>query len=640
MVQVNSFSKTRNNGFHKKEWFAIGILTLLVFLVFGRCIYFDYTHYDDSVIVFENPIIQAGLSIENICYVFTHRFEDLYQPLPAITLMVDKSLWGDRISGFFVSNIVWHLLCTCTFFWVMLRIINSFRIAFFASLLFCVHPVQAMIIHSAHLRNETMSAFFILLSIKMYWNYAVTKAEECSENNANYVSCLSKKRLLGKLKLFMHPKVLSLLFMFLSILCKQVSIMVPCILLLLDYWPLKRISLMPADFRKKRTNFYVTILEKWPWLILSCIGTLGAYFGKYNAMEEFSKEIPIHLSTLSVVLTAYMRYIWHLIFPFHHRYVWMVDWSPAPWIIWVSGMLLALITSICLVNLRKRPWLIFCWGWFVLFLFPLTGVVRFSMEHIALRYLYLPSMGFFLLVSFIAHDVIIYYAEKRISGIRTWILHLAIIVSLYTRRYAKKIKSAHIYWSFVVLAIIISSMSAYWQSGFWRNSEVLATRALDLTDGNDFVAVLILKMLQKKNISFDQLYQPVFPDFDNVPSCNKWAERHAFVLLGFKQYEEALQYMSGLDSDSSTVRAACGGALLGKALDVLESSQNDLEFAVKMNPDDGYSHYNLALCSFLLGDFEKAEVHIKRASELLPTNDKMKELMKLLEKELEHSCPK
>ncbi len=616
-------ARTREN-FHKKTWGSIGIFVLLIVVVFGRCIFFEYTHYDDSVIVFENPLILSGISIENIFYVFTHSFEDLYQPLPAITLMIDRSLWGDWIAGYFIVNLLWHLLCVCTFFWVMLRIIGNYQIVFFASLLFCIHPVQAMIVHSAHLRNETMAAFFMLLSLKMYWDCQVLKTKAVDKMNGHYTT---KIHFFNTRRACYFRFIFSLVFMFLSILCKQATIMLPFLLLLLDFWLLKRFPVDSFNSVEKIKKLYPVFLEKLPWLVMAIMGVLLAYYGKHKSIEQFSVEISTKLSPLGVVCTAYMRYIWHLVFPFHHRYIWMTDWVPGSWITIASGAVLIMITIICILNFKRNPWFVFCWGWFIFFLFPLSGVIRFSMEHIALRYLYVPSMGFFLLTAFICHTIISYITQLNIY--KTYMKYDYLMCRLGG-------KQLNAYWIFVVITIALLSSISYWQSGFWKNSEALATRALYLTNGKDQVANLILKMLQEKqerDVLSDQIYQPVFPDFDANAVGNDWNEKHVSLLLGFKHYRQAIAYLDSLDQLPTSLQSEYGGAYLGEAIQALETAHKYLEQAVKNEPQDGYAQYNLALCLFLLGHQEEAIPYIHRAVELLPSNNKIQTLLSLLKKE-------
>lgn len=616
----HSHAITRES-FHKKKWVSIGIFVLLIVGVFGRCIFFEYTHYDDSVIVFENPLILSGISIENIFYVFTHSFEDLYQPLPAITLMIDRSLWGDWIAGFFIVNLLWHLLCVCTFFWVMLRIIGNHRIVFFASLLFCIHPVQAMIVHSAHLRNETMAAFFMLLSLKMYWDYQVLKTKAVEKMNRHYTT---KIDLLNTRRAYYCPLVLSLVFMLLSILCKQATIMLPFLLLLLDFWPLKRLPVDSFSSAEKTNRLYPVFLEKLPWLVLAAFGVSLAHYGKHKAIEQFSVEISTNLSPLGVVCTAYLRYIWHLVFPFHHRYMWMTDWAPGPWITIASGAALIMITIIGLLNFKRNPWFVFCWGWFILFLFPLSGVIRFSMEHIALRYLYVPSMGFFLLTAFICYTIITY--TTKLNVYKTYMKYDYLMCRLGG-------KPLNAYWIFVVITIALLSSITYWQSGFWKNSEALATRALYLTDGKDHVAKLILKMLQERTDGPAQTYQPVFPDFDADAAGNDWSEKYVSLLLAFRHYRQAIAYLESLDQPPTPLQAEHGGAYLGEAIEALETAHKYLVQAAKIDPQDGYAQCNLALCLFFLGHREEAIPYMQRAVELLPSNNKIQTLLSLIKKE-------
>ncbi len=393
-------------------------LALLCVVVYGRCLTFEHTLYDDPKIIFENEHVMAGLTWDSIRWAILNPNFGLYMPLPTLTFMLDRELFGDWDGGYHGMTLLWHILCVCLFYWVLRRLTGNFAAVLVAAALVAVHPVQAMTVNWISARNEIMPAVFMLLSVEMYRRYgemgggkdikdlkdikdgmggigvrgqgAGTRKEHCGAG-------VSSSAFGGRLAFY----VLSVGCMFLGIMSKQGIVMLPVVLLLLDYWPLGRIEISFRAFGTTLRRAVVLVLEKLPWFALSGLGAIFAVYGKRDFGAFQGETLLSPVQNIGFVVTAFARYLFHIIYP--ERYIMAYSaagWDPAWWMIGGTAVLLFGITALALTQLWKRPWVIVFWGWFVCFLLPVSGLVRYAAESIALRYLYAPGMGLYLLAGF------------------------------------------------------------------------------------------------------------------------------------------------------------------------------------------------------------------------------------------------
>ena len=415
-----------------RDFVVMALLALLCIVVYGRCLAFESTLYDDPKIIFENPHVQAGLTWDSIRWAVLHPNLGLYMPLPTLTFMLDRELFGDWAGGYHGMTLAWHVLCVCLFYWVMRRLTGNFAAVLLASVLVAVHPVQAMTVNWVSARNEIMPAVFLLLSIDMYRRYCGMRNAEFGMRNAEAEGKKAEgrrikaeggsgkregERYLGKAgrndknvrnegtpggrktpgialgtgtaadspsspaasaplhpsPFILHPFLyffLAVLFMLLGIFCKQGIVVLPAVLLLLDYWPLGRIDLSFRETGRTLRRAAVLVLEKLPFFAVSAVGAAFAVYGK----REFGliRSPPWSpCSRISVLPSpprpvpgapGVSRALYHGLLRVVRRPGLVDDrrGRPAP-----GGAY-----RLCVDPVVETPWIVVFWGWFVLFLFP------------------------------------------------------------------------------------------------------------------------------------------------------------------------------------------------------------------------------------------------------------------------------
>lgn len=649
-----------------RDFAVMALLAVLCIVVYGRCLTFESTLYDDPKIIFENPHVQAGLTWDSIRWAVLHPNLGLYMPLPTLTFMLDRELFGDWAGGYHGMTLAWHILCICLFYWVMRRLTGNFPAVLLATVLVAVHPVQAMTVNWVSARNEIMPAVFMLLSIEMYRRYCgmrnaegqeqkdegkrrkdeggMGKAEgrkqkdergrgtgktgKMSEKEKRMVTARTEAAItpapsacadaaLPLSSFSLHPLLyfsLSVLFMLLGIFCKQGIVVLPAVLLLLDYWPLGRIDLSFRETGRTLRRMAVLVLEKLPFFAVSAVGAVFAVYGKreFGLIQESTME-PL-LKNIGFAFTAYARYLGHLVFP--ERYIMAYSVSPegpAWWMIAGAALLLAALTACVLTQLWKRPWMVVFWGWFVLFLFPVSGIVRYAVESIALRYLYVPAAGLYLLLGFALAELAARRggdaAGRQAAATPGW------------------------FWVVTVLLALLAGGLAFRQSGFWKDAETLALRALAVTDGQNAVAHNHLSVIADKQGLSQKAFAHARKAIELEPHRNVWKSNYATALNRRQRYEETLELIGPVvkeQPDSVTLLNLYGGALTG--LRRFQEAMPYLRHALEIEPRHTPSLYNLSLCLIYSGQEAEAKPLLERILEIQPSHQAARKALEALGK--------
>lgn len=560
---------------------AMAGLVALCLIVYGRCVTFEYTLYDDPNIIFENDRVMAGLTWDSIRWAILNPNFGLYMPLPTLTFMLDRELFGDWAGGYHGMTLLWHIVCVCLFYRVLSRLTGEREAVFAASLLVAVHPIQAMTVNWISARNEIMPAVFMLLSLAMY-----RRRCDALKGAAHPV---------GSTFVIVKYTALSVLFMFLGIMSKQGIVLLPFVLMAIDFWPLRRFDLQFHNPRVLFRRGIVLFVEKLPWMAVSAVGVALAIYGKrdFHAFQEGVLMSP--WANVDFALVAYMRYLFHLVYPERLIMAYSaLGMEPKGWMVLGGGLVMGGITGIAVWQRDRWPWLLVGWSWFVLFLLPVSGLVRYANESIALRYLYAPGMGLFIA-----------------AGWGVW---------EGARRVGKEHASSVFYGMLFILSCVLGAL-AYRQSGFWRTAETLAQRALAVTGGTNAMAHNHLSVIRDRQGLKQQAFAHARRAMEMEPGRLLWKLNYGMCLNRQLRYEETLALTTPLLEhypDNVTLLNLHGGGLAG--LTRFEEAIPYLERAIVLEPRHVPPLVNLGICMEHLGRLEEATAYYRRALALQPTH--------------------
>ncbi len=345
-------------------------LLAATFAVYFQVTTHEFVIVDDSIYVTDNKHVQSGLSIENIIWAFSSLKAEFWHPVTWISYMVDYEIYGLDAGGFLLSNLIIHLLN-------VLLVLYLFRIMtgrtwepFMIAALFALHPLHVEAVAWVSERKELLCAFFWLSGTVFYVFY--TRAP-------------SLKRYI--------PIVVCFL---LGIMSKSMIVTFPFTLLLLDLWPLQRGTLERNGLRRK---WMPLVIEKIPLFLITLAGVAVTYAAQ--AMGDGIVSIAKHSvgSRVANVICAYAAYIKKTFWPKNLSVFYPVREIEPVWVT-VSALLLILLTVIFVWRIKKHPFLIVGWLWFLGTLVPVIGIVKIGDFAMADRYTYIPLTGLFVIIVF------------------------------------------------------------------------------------------------------------------------------------------------------------------------------------------------------------------------------------------------
>src|SRR6266481_4880494 len=226
------------------------LLTGLSLAVFSQTIRYNFINFDDDLYVYNAPAIQAGLTLQGIVAAFTSPHARNWHPLTTISHMLDCQLYGLNAGGHHATNLILHIIAVLLLFRVLLQMTGAFWKSAIVAALFAVHPLHVESVAWVSERKDVLSAVFFFLMLDAYLRYA---------------------RAASITRYF----VVTALFVA-GIMSKPMLVTAPIVLLVLDYWPLRRFEQIALTTGKakilesdnQRRIIQRLFLEKIPLLIL------------------------------------------------------------------------------------------------------------------------------------------------------------------------------------------------------------------------------------------------------------------------------------------------------------------------------------------------------------------------------------
>ncbi|MGP8052774.1 MAG: tetratricopeptide repeat protein [Limisphaerales bacterium] len=389
----------------RRELYFCLLLAFATALAYGPVLDCGFTNFDDGPVIFDNPNVRGGLTLHGILWALTTSYFDFWHPLTWWSHMLDCELFGLEPAMHHLVNLGLHIANTLLLFLVWREMSGAVWRSAMVAALFALHPLHVESVAWLSERKDVLSAFFFLLTLWAYARYAqqMTTAEAAAA--APDSSPVTR-----------HPSrfyLLALLFFALGLMSKPMLVTLPLVLLLLDYWPLGRVTsdawrvtrsgTAAPQARKEvwsRDETFAPetlsrlLLEKWPFFGLALASCVVTYLGMQSGQHLASAQVPWGFR-LANVPVSYARYL--------GKTIWPVDLAalypmPARWTFWpVAGsvMLLLVISLYVAGRARRAPWLLTGWLMFLGMLVPVIGMVPNGFQSIADRYMYLPSIGLF-----------------------------------------------------------------------------------------------------------------------------------------------------------------------------------------------------------------------------------------------------
>ncbi len=532
---------------------ALGILTAALYWPITR---HGFVNLDDATYVYQNQHIQSGLTGSTLAWAFTSGYASNWHPLTWISHMLDWQWFGANAGGHHFTSLLLHALNSILLFLLLRRLTGAYWRSALVAALFAWHPTHVESVAWAAERKDVLSAFFFLLSLDAYARYATTKPQSAVDNAhgmRRWLPGLNARR-----TCFYG---LALLWFCFGLMSKPMVVTLPCVLLLLDFWPLRRFQLSSNNAAEpERAGVRWLLLEKVPFFTLSIAGSVVTYLAQSSGGAVASLTyIPLDLR-LENALMAYARYLGKTFWPeglcvfYPLPDVW-------PWMAVIGAALLLLAVSFLVAReTGRRPYLFVGWFWFLGMLVPTIGLVQVGSQAMADRYLYLPSLGLFVAAAWGLNEL------KQ-----AWL------------RCRKPVWAVYGAAAMGVLACIVCTSI---QIGYWQNEYTLFSHAANAEPDNYLAYDHLAQVCEKEGRKAD-------------------AEGYYEALLRLKpRYTEGQYNLGTLEME------------LGK----LDAAAQYLTTALEIRPGFAAAHLNLGLTRFRQHRLAEASDELEIAARLAPHN--------------------
>jgi hypothetical protein len=417
------------------------LLALVTLAVYWPVTGHQFIIFDDDDYITGNSHVTAGLTWPGIIWAFKTDHAANWHPLTWISHMADCQLYGVKPGGHHMTNVLFHIANTLLLFLLLNQMTGAVWRSAFVAAFFAWHPLHVESVAWAAERKDVLSTFFWLLTLMAYAHYAQGRSKiEERESNIKITTLDTRNSTLDYF--------LALLLFACGLMSKPMVVTLPFVLLLLDFWPLQRFPVF--DFRFP--IFSRLVIEKIPFFALAFIGSLVTYLvQKTNGAVS---QVSIFSRAESVLLT-YARYISKTFWPVDLSIVYPYRYSWPAIFVFGTALLLVLWSALFIYRAKKNPYLVVGWFWFFGTLVPTIGVVQVGAQSMADRYMYIPSIGLFIIVVWGLNDFFNLWPMKR------KFLPLAGVVAL-------------------VGCLVVTSI----QLTYWRNSISLFLHAIGVTTDN------------------------------------------------------------------------------------------------------------------------------------------------------------
>ncbi len=561
------------------------VLSVITLAAFWPVLHSDFISFDDGLYVTQNPHVLSGLTWSSVRWAFTTGFFGNWHPLTWLSHMFDVQCFGLNASAHHLMNLLWHLANVLLLFLLLQKLTGApWRSAGVAAL-FAWHPLHVESVAWISERKDMLSTFFFLLTLWAYANFAANRNQPPERENVSSRSSRSKAALWYACALVLFAC---------SLMSKVMTVTLPFVLLLLDYWPLARMEIKSQAVRPAK--LWSLLQEKVPFLVLSFAASIIAYRAQATA-HAFSLVLPLG-SRLANAVASYAKYLVKTFCPvglsvyYPHpdiRYPESLQWPIL--IIAVAALALGAISFAAVGLHKKAPWLITGWFWFLGTLVPVIGLVQAGSHGMADRYTYMPLIGIFICLVWSATELFaMTETGRRGLGLAAGVGLCACAV-MATRQAQYWHDTATLFRH--ALAVNPDNAPAHFKLGSIDGSQGDFTSAL-----NHFRAAI------RADPNYVSAYYSLGMTLDGL---GKSAE-------AVDAYQAAIRISPWWDAPHNRLGMAFSN--LGRS----EEACREYAEALHLNPDSADAHFNLGAALLQLGRPTEAVGHFKEAVQLNPND--------------------
>jgi tetratricopeptide (TPR) repeat protein len=556
---------------------SLALITVLVYLpVWSH----GFIFMDDPNYVTDNPVVQNGLTWAGLKWAFVGWHATYWHPLTWLSHQLDCQLFGLNAGAHHLVNVLFHAANAVLLFYLWLRLTKACWPSALVAALFAWHPLHVESVAWVAERKDVLSAFFGLLALLAYTRYA--------EETGSPQSVVRDQR-----SVYYGA---SLVAFALALLAKPMLVTLPFVLLLLDYWPLRRWT------GSSLVEGWERIREKSPFFLLSALFCLVTFLAQRQKAVVLWQQLPLgfRLENAVVAVAAYLgKTFWPVDLAVYYQLPGQYSTSQVV----LPALLLTVVSLLAWRWRRTHPCVLIGWLWFLGMLVPVIGLVQVGYQAMADRFTYLPGVGLFVAAVF---------GLSEACG--RW------------RFPAPVLRFAAILMLGACVAVTGHQLT------FWRDTETLFQHTLAVTKNNGMAHLLLGSFYEKQGRSDEarRQFNAALDCFASITVDVDGEKRPlaAQIHLQFGQdaeqkgrADEAIaHYRAALRLDASLVEAHNNLANLLDDQGQPEESLTHYEAAVRLRPQTPLVHENLGTELVKLGRFDDALREYQAAARLAPAS--------------------
>jgi tetratricopeptide (TPR) repeat protein len=545
-----SFAANTNIGVATLLCTALFIIILVVYLQVGS---HQFLNFDDDIYVTKNPHVASGISKENIAWAFTSVESYNWHPITWIAHMSDVQLYGMNPRGHHLTNVAFHMIATMLLFLLLLRLTAGLWQSIFVAAMFALHPLHVESVAWIAERKDLLGALFWFLTLLFYAEYVAR----------------SKPALY----------ILTLFSFILGLMSKPMLVTLPVIMLLLDYWPLKRFCFMEEKpgwhqfFSKAKT----LVVEKIPFFACTLFSCLITIYAQQKGGAIAALNVTSIWLRIENALVAYTMYIGKTLWPQNLAIYYPLPAAIPLWQVLSSLLLLLLLSFAALRTWRRHPCFAVGWLWFLITLLPVIGIIQVGGQAMADRYMYLPAAGLFIMAAWGVPEL------------------------------TKGMRYQHILLALLAGVVVVASAATTWcQLGYWQDNISIYQHTLKVTSGSDLIhnnLGLAFANAKDTDAAIREYMKAlkINPDFTDAHNNLGIALETRGNLAGaIQEYQEILR----ITPDNSRAHYNMGNAL--QAGGNPDAAIKEYWEALRIKPDYANARNNLGVALSTKGDLNAA----------------------------------
>jgi tetratricopeptide (TPR) repeat protein len=508
-------------------------LIAAIFAIYSQTLDHEFINYDDDVYVTKNNFVQEGFTNNSIVWAFTTNHSANWHPVTWLSHMLDYELYGLNPGGHHFTSVLMHAGNALLLFIVLLRMTGALWQSAFVAALFALHPLNVDSVAWVAERKNVLSTSFWLATMWAYVSYVETKSY--------------------------YKYILALLFFALGLMSKPMLVTLPFVLLMLDYWPLNR--LRPRSEKGPGISVPVSrlIIEKIPFLGLVIASSIVTFLAQKDGGAVQSDMFSPKVRILNA-LVSYVEYLHKMFLPIDLSILYPHPGGLLP--VWKGVVCAAVLIGISVAAvklIRRAPYFVFGWFWYLGTLVPVIGLVQVGVQSMADRYAYIPLIGIFIVIAWGTSDL------TAKMGSRTKVIAYSA--------------------GGVIISLMVTSLI---QISHWKDSVTILQHAVNAVD--------------KEYSSFANIYN----NLGRALNEQKKVEQAQFNFL------KALR----LNPEHAFAHNNLGATFIEQ--NRFTEAIPHFRAALKTHPDDAESHNHLGVALSRLRQPEEAIIHYKQAINLNP----------------------